>query len=55
MHLLKVLSKRHPVKRRKMRGGSKKCTFSRYCKMVNRFETYFVDYYAYFTVELHQF
>ena len=32
MHLLKVWSKRHPVERRKMRGASRKCTFSRYCK-----------------------
>ena len=32
MHLLKVWSKRHPVQRRKMRGRSRKCTFTRYCK-----------------------
>ena len=32
MHLLKVLSKRHPVYRRKMRVWSRKCTVSRYCK-----------------------
>ena len=32
MHLLKVWPKRHPVERRKLRGGSRKCTFSWYCK-----------------------
>ena len=33
-----------------MRGGGRKCTFTRYF-----IETYFVAYYAYFTAKLHQF
>ena len=32
MDLLKILSKRHPVLRRKLRGVSRKRTFSRLCK-----------------------